>query len=72
MKISVLGKDGLVESMNSLSFTVATKLVESLKSRLDPYMPYYSAIELINSTTSRGIPLPTTWIDVDGICKNMT
>ena len=69
MKISVLGKDGLVESMNSLSFTVATKLVESLKSRLDPYMPYYSAIELIDSTTLRGIPLPTTWIAVDDICK---
>ena len=69
MKISVVGENGLVECMNSLSFTVATKLVESLKSRLDPYMPYYFAMELIDPTASRGIPLPTTWIAVDDICK---
>ena len=69
MKISVVGKNGLVECMNSLSFTVATKLVESLKSCLDPYMPYYFAMELIDPTASRGIPLPTTWIAVDDICK---
>ena len=69
MKISVVGGNGLVECMNSLSFTVATRLVESLKSRLDPCMPYYFAMELIDPTASRGIPSPTTWIAVEDICK---
>ena len=48
---------------------MATKLVESLKSCLDPYMPYYFAMELIDPTASRGVPLPTIWIAVDDICK---
>ena len=69
MKIPVVGENGLVECMNSLSFTVATRLVESLKSRLDPCMPYYFAMELIDPTASRGIPSPTTWIAVEDICK---
>ena len=50
MKISVVGKHGLVECMNLLSFTVATKLVESLKSHLDLYIPYYFSMELIDPT----------------------
>ena len=69
MKIPVVGENGLVECMNSLSFPVATRLVESLKRRLDPYMLYYFAMELIDPIVSRGIPLPTTWIAVEHICK---
>lgn len=69
MKISVVGNHGLVECMDSLLFTVATKLVERLKSCLDSYMPYYFAMELIDPTASRGKHLPTTWIDVNDIFK---
>ena len=60
MKIPVVGKHGLVACVDSLSFSVANKLLESLESRLDPYMPYYLAMELIDPTGSRGNPLDTT------------
>ena len=63
MKISVVGNHGLVECMDSLLFTVATKLVEILKSHLDSYMPFYFTMELIDPTASRGKHLPTTWIE---------
>ena len=62
MKIAVVGENALVECVNSLSFTVKTRLVGSLKSRIDPHM----------TTASRRIPLPTTWIAVEDMCKNMT
>lgn len=55
--------------MDSLLFLVEKKLVESLKSHLDPYTPYYFAMKLINQTASRGNHLPATWIAVDDICK---
>ena len=70
MKISVVGKHGLVKFMDSLLFTLVTKLVKSIKSRLDPYIPYYFAMKLIDPKASRGNPLPTKWIAVDDICKN--
>ena len=67
-----VGKNGLIECMNSLSFAVENRLVESIKSRIDPRMPCYFDTELIDPTVSRGIPLPTTWIAVEYTCKNMT
>lgn len=33
-------------------------------------MPYYLAMKLIDPTTSRGNPFPTTWNAVKDICKN--
>ena len=68
-KISVAGGNGLVECVNSLSFTVATRLMKSLKTRLDPRMACYFAIELIDPTALGGTHTPATWIDVDEICK---
>ena len=53
IKIPVAGENGLVECMNSLSFTVANRLVEILKSRLHLHIPYYFSIELIYSTASK-------------------
>ena len=69
MKTPVVGKDGLVTSMDSLSSLVAEKLVTSLKDRIKPYMPYYLAMELIDPTAPRGNPLATTWNAVKDICE---
>ena len=60
MKILVAEENGLVECHNSLSFSVATILVESLKFRLDPHMSCYFNMELIDPTTSGGIHAPAT------------
>ena len=69
MKTPAIGNDGLVDTMDSLYFLVANKLMESLGNRLRPYMTYYLAIELIDLTASRENPLPTIWNAVKDICE---
>ena len=59
MKTPVVGKVGLVTSIDSLSSLVAEKLVTSLEDCLKPYMPYYLAMELIDPTAPRGNPVAT-------------
>ena len=71
MKMLVVGKNGLVEYVNSLSFTVATRQMESLKSCLDPHMLCYFTMELIDPTTSGIIHAPATWIAVEDMCKKI-
>ena len=69
MNTTVVGKDGLVDTMDSLSSLVTNKLVESLDDRLKPHMPYYLAMELVDPTASGGNPLPITWNAVKDICE---
>ena len=53
-------ENGLVECVNSLSFAVATRLVKTLKISLDPHIPCYFTLKIIDPTTSRGIHAPAT------------
>ena len=72
MKTPFVGNNGFMECMHSLSFTVETRLVESLKSRFDPFMTCYFATELSGPIDSKGSPLPTTWIAVEDTGEKIT
>ena len=60
MTTPVIKKDGLVDTMDSLTSLVANKLVESLDDRLKLYISYYIAKQITDPITSRRNPLPST------------
>ena len=68
MKDPVLDKEAIVKEMDKLGHIFATKLRESLDARLEPYMDYYYAMELIDPTAPAHIP-DGAWEKVKDICN---
>lgn len=68
MKDKSVDKGDLVKEMDKLGHIFATKLGQSLDKRLEPYMSYYHAMELIDPTAPAHIP-DGTWEKVKDICN---
>lgn len=68
MRDASVDKEDLVKEMDKLGHIFATKLGQSLDTRLKSYMGYYHAMELIDPTSPAHIP-NGTWEKVEDICN---
>ena len=69
MKTPSIAKVGLVEAMDQIGTTFALDFVKSMDARLEPYMPYYEAMEVIDPTAANIHIKDAGWVAVEDLCK---
>ena len=69
LKATILAQD-LADALKEKLTLVATKLSANVEARVEPYMPYFLAFELIDLTASNKEVLPvnqTTWDAIEDV-----
>ena len=59
---STIGKRELVELIDAVRENVSNAFLDSLETRLEPYMPFYLAMELIDPTGPGVVTTEETWV----------
>ena len=68
MRDPSINKVSLINNIDMIANNVANELLNSLQVRLEPYMQFYLAMELIDPTAPASDPSPGTWSAVKEIC----
>ena len=67
MHIPIISKQESVHQIDNVSINIATNILKSLNYRLKPYLSYYHAIEIIDSTALVIRPSNQIWAKVKSI-----